>query len=175
VRGWLEASADDLGPEGFDNQFGHGRLNVAAAVILAANGDGPPPDEPASQLSVSLEIMNPDTRLGNGDRTTARATVTRNGTAESGMTVNFAVDSDLATVVPTTAPTDAQGVAQVQVQGATSWRSTTVTVSATANGASDAKPVKVPDLPVWAIVLVVAVFAFVELHRRVTGRDAQPR
>ena len=38
VEGILETSADDLGPPGFDTRYGHGRINAASAVALAAQG-----------------------------------------------------------------------------------------------------------------------------------------
>ncbi len=38
VRDRLEETADDLGAEGFDNQFGHGRLNVANALDVGSVG-----------------------------------------------------------------------------------------------------------------------------------------
>ncbi len=36
VKGILEASADDRGPKGFDENYGHGRVNAARAVAMAA-------------------------------------------------------------------------------------------------------------------------------------------
>jgi serine protease len=51
LRARLENNADDLGPSGYDTQFGHGRLNVLAA--LGGGGD-PPPPPPADPLAASF-------------------------------------------------------------------------------------------------------------------------
>ncbi|MEU8658965.1 S8 family peptidase [Actinoplanes philippinensis] len=40
IQNALEESAVDLGEDGFDNDFGHGRVDAAAAVEAAAGGDG---------------------------------------------------------------------------------------------------------------------------------------
>jgi len=55
LRARLEDSADDLGPSGYDTQFGYGRLNLLAAL---ADGGGdpppPPPPPPADPLAASF-------------------------------------------------------------------------------------------------------------------------
>lgn len=43
LRSIMAGTADDLGPNGRDDSFGHGRINAYAAV-LAAGGGGDPPD-----------------------------------------------------------------------------------------------------------------------------------
>ena len=158
VRDWLQDSANDLGPNGFDDQFGHGRLNVDKAVDLAF---GQPP------LKVKLAIDNPGVRLRNGDVTTARATVTRAGSPQSGVSVTFTTaDPNLATILlPRTVPTNGQGVAEAQVRGETSGLPKTTQVKATANGDSATKPVKVPNLPIWAIAFLSALFIMVLARR----------
>jgi len=40
VRNQLQSSADDLGPVGFDNRFGHGRLNICNALGGSCSYDG---------------------------------------------------------------------------------------------------------------------------------------
>lgn len=47
-RAMIRATADDLGPAGFDNQFGDGRINVWSAV-QAAMGSSEPPPPPSSE------------------------------------------------------------------------------------------------------------------------------
>lgn len=160
VRDWLQASANDLGPNGFDDRFGYGRLNVDRAVAFA-NGQPPQPT-----LKVTLALDNPEVRLRNGDVTTARATVTRAGLSESGVMVTFTTaDPGLATVSPSTVPTNGQGVAEAQVRGETGGLWKTTQVKATANGDSDTKPVKVPDLPIWVIAFLSALFIMVLAQR----------
>lgn len=51
LRARLENNADDLGPSGYDTQFGHGRLDLQAA--LGGGGD-PPPPPPADPLAASF-------------------------------------------------------------------------------------------------------------------------
>ncbi|MEJ2204469.1 MAG: S8 family serine peptidase [Gemmatimonadota bacterium] len=55
LRARLEDGADDLGPTGYDTQFGNGRLNLLAAL---ADGGGdpppPPPPPPADPLAASF-------------------------------------------------------------------------------------------------------------------------
>jgi subtilisin family serine protease len=44
VRAIIESTADDLGPAGWDQQFGHGRINAYNAVYEALNQGGIPGD-----------------------------------------------------------------------------------------------------------------------------------
>jgi serine protease len=52
LRTRLEGGADDLGPAGYDTQYGHGRLNVYAAINGAGEPPAPPP--PADPLAASF-------------------------------------------------------------------------------------------------------------------------
>jgi len=58
MEGILEDSAIDLGAAGFDNNFGHGRIDAHAAVQLALNtsgsGGGTPTDTTAPTISFNL-------------------------------------------------------------------------------------------------------------------------
>jgi thermitase len=49
----LEATADDLGPAGYDTSFGFGLVDAAAAVNAAAGTSAPPPDTSAPSVSIS--------------------------------------------------------------------------------------------------------------------------
>ena len=117
-------------------------------------------------LSIALSIDNADVRLDKGDETTARAIVTRNGSPQDGVVVTFTTaDADLASVAPTTVQTGNDGKADAQVRGETSWWMTTTQVTATADGKSDTKPVKVPVLPAWAIAFLIALTAWFIVRR----------
>jgi thermitase len=56
VESILESSALDLGASGWDNKFGHGRVDAASAVQLALATASPPVDDTAP--SVSFELAN---------------------------------------------------------------------------------------------------------------------
>ena len=157
VRDWLEGGADDLGANGFDNQFGHGRLNADAAITLS-NAQVP--------INLALTIDNAGDYLDESATTSSRATVTRGGSPEAGITVNFvSADTSLVSVLPASAVTDANGVATTQLTGETSSRATTQ-VTASANGETSSQPVKVPDLPAWAIVAMVVFMLAIGRIRR---------
>ncbi|MCL7958452.1 MAG: S8 family serine peptidase [marine benthic group bacterium] len=46
VRALIRSTADDLGAPGFDDRFGDGRINAAAAVAELTGGEPPPPPDP---------------------------------------------------------------------------------------------------------------------------------
>jgi len=122
-------------------------------------------------LVVSLALdLPPDERLGRGETTTARATVTRRGAPEAGKTVMFSTgDASQATVAPASAVTNAAGVATATVRGESSVPHTT-TVTAQLDSASASAPVKVPDLSlIGAILLVLCMVLFGLLGRRPTS------
>lgn len=68
VEAFLESSAKDLGPSGYDNRYGNGRLDLFAALVAAGGepGGGPGPDiqppvvdilSPAANATVSGSIQ----------------------------------------------------------------------------------------------------------------------
>jgi subtilisin family serine protease len=157
IRDRLQRCADDLGASGFDNQFGHGRLNVACAL----NG---------ITLTVDL-VLDPDIELEEGQTTTARATVTSAGVPQNGKTVNFSTtETSLASVSSTTAVTNPRGEAEVTVRGESQYKSTT-TLLATANGGHDTVTVRVPDLSPAGVFLLMACLLLVVLLRRQNARE----
>ena len=156
VRDRLQSSADDLGAPGFDNQFGHGRLNVANAFG-------------GTTLTVDL-VLDPDIELEDGQTTTARATVTSVGVPQAGKTVNFRIaDPSLASVSPTSAVTNSVGVAEVTVRGESQTQNTT-TLEATANGVTKSVPVRVPDLSLAGVLLLMACLVLFVLFRKQHAR-----
>ncbi|MFN2338466.1 MAG: S8 family serine peptidase, partial [Gammaproteobacteria bacterium] len=54
VESILKSSALDLGPAGWDNKFGHGRVDAATAVQLALAAASPPVDETAPNVGFAL-------------------------------------------------------------------------------------------------------------------------
>lgn len=54
VESILESSARDLGAAGWDNKFGHGRVDAAVAVQLALGTASPPMDDTAPKVGFSL-------------------------------------------------------------------------------------------------------------------------
>lgn len=152
VRDRLQTSADDLGTPGFDNQFGHGRLNVARAV----NGAG---------LKIGL-VLDPDKRLKKGEETTARATITSAGVAQVNKTVNFSIDEpNLASLSSNTAVTDDNGIAKIKVRGESQTQDST-TLKATANGQSKTVTVRVPDISLSGVFLLMSCLVLVGLLRK---------
>ena len=151
--------------DAFDQDFALVVYNASAAVT------------PQPQVSV---VLDPDVRLGNGDTSTARATVTLSGAPQAGRTVNFRTgDTGLATVSPPSAVTDASGVAAATVTGRTSQQDTT-TLTAEIATDSDTVTVRVPDLSVAGVVLLViclTLLARLISRRRVSQRhfNAQSR
>jgi serine protease len=115
------------------------------------------------QVRVSL-ILDPDKRLRVGGSTKARATVTKSGIPQATTTVSFSTDDPaVASVSPGSAVTNASGEAEVKVRGEARGQTN---VNATANGASDSKPVKVPDLSLYGMVLLVVAVVIVVIMRR---------
>jgi subtilisin family serine protease len=54
VEDILKTSALDLGPAGWDNKFGHGRVDAAAAVQMALSVSTPPVDDTAPGVAFAL-------------------------------------------------------------------------------------------------------------------------
>jgi subtilisin family serine protease len=77
VEGILKASAVDLGPAGWDNKFGHGRVNAAAAVQMALSVTAPPVDSTAPSVGFAL---------ASGSRVADLVSITVNATDNVGVT-----------------------------------------------------------------------------------------
>jgi cobalamin biosynthesis Mg chelatase CobN len=83
---------------------------------------------------------------------------------QGGTIVSFGTDDPtVASVSPGSAVTNASGEAEVKVRGEARGQTS---VNATANGASDSKPVKVPDLSLYGMVLLVVAVVIVVIMRR---------
>jgi serine protease len=121
------------------------------AGLLSAVTPGAAPPPPPTPLAMALSLDRND--LGANDSTIARATVTQGGAPVAGKTVAFAsANPGVASVAPAIAVTDGNGQAVSVVKGESQGQTT---VSATANGATDTKPVKVPDLSLLGVILAV--------------------
>jgi serine protease len=78
LRAQLEGTADDLGADGYDTQFGHGRLNAYMATTGTPGGGGgdPPPDPPSDPVAASFTYScSGDTCTFNGSGSTGNPTV----------------------------------------------------------------------------------------------------
>jgi serine protease len=139
--------------------------NPCGAGLLSAVAGGPPPPPPPpppSPLAVALSLDSND--LGKNDSTIARARVTQGGAPASGKTVAFSsADPSVASVSPATAVTDGNGQAVSVVKGESQGNTN---ISATANGATDTKPVRVPDLSLPGAALIVLLAAVIRLKRK---------
>jgi serine protease len=134
----------------------------AGLLSAVAPGQPPPPPPPPATIAISLTLDQPD--LGTGDSTVARARVTQNGVPASGKTVTFAAgDSRIASVSPSTSTTDGSGQAQTTVKGESRGETT---VRSAANGASDTKPVRVPDISLVGLVLLVLAALILTWRRK---------
>jgi serine protease len=123
----------------------------------------------APQVAVSL-VLDPDKTLQPGETTTARATVTLGGTPQAGKAVTFSTaNPGVASVSPASAVTDSSGRAQATVRGESQGNTT---VTASAEGATAAKPVQVPDLSLIGMVALAIGVVLVGLLRR-RPRSAQ--
>ncbi len=109
-------------------------------------------------------VLDPDRALGIGETTTVRATVTRGGSPEAGVTVNFSTnDASLATVAPAAVVTDGSGVASATVTGVARGETT---VFASVNGVTAATPIRVPTFSTVILILVATVIVAVALWAR---------
>jgi type VII secretion-associated serine protease mycosin len=80
----LQSSAVDLGGEGFDEDFGYGRIDAAAAVEAAADWDGG--DGGDGETRITPEIVASDGELvGYGSETSTEFQVTSDGEALGGL------------------------------------------------------------------------------------------
>ena len=128
-----------------------------AGLLSALRGD---------QIVASL-VLDPDKELNDGETTTARTTVTAGGSPLAGKAVLFSsANPSVASVSPSSAVTDASGRAQSTVRGE-SRGDTTLTASA--NGASASRPVRVSDLSLVGILLLVGGAVWLDLMRKREG------
>lgn len=56
VQTLMETTATDMGASGFDNTYGHGRVNAGAAVAAAADGTDLPEPEPCEGTEATLTL-----------------------------------------------------------------------------------------------------------------------
>jgi len=127
------------------NTLSRPRINIAAALGV----------QPAATLQLAL--ADPGRRLGNGDSMGVTATVNAGGSPLPGAAVEFDTDDPgLLSVAPTTATTNAAGMAQTTVTGETSSSGSTRVTAQLANGmASDGKTVLVPDVSAFHVLLML--------------------
>ena len=143
---------------------GAGLLNAR----VATGGTPPPP---------RIDLAAPRLSLQEGESEFLVATVSQSGTPMANVRVDFTSgDTGVARVSPTTAQTDASGVAQATVLAVAAG---STSVEAIAMGARDSSsvevratpPPSVPDTSLWALMLV-AIGILVAVHggsRRRTG------
>ena len=77
VEDILKTSATDLGPAGWDNQYGHGRVDAAAAVQMALSMTAPPVDNTPPSVGFAL---------ADGSRVADLVTIAVNATDDEGVT-----------------------------------------------------------------------------------------
>ena len=137
---------------------GHEQIFTAR---IAVSGDTAPPGPVADTLLVSL---TPGGALSTGGTATARATLTLHGAPVAGQQVLCSVlDPSIASVAPSTALTDASGVATATV---TALAKGQTMLTAAGAGLTASVAVKVPTLSlIGAIVLGLAMIGVV-LYRR---------
>ncbi|MFN2309802.1 MAG: S8 family serine peptidase [Gammaproteobacteria bacterium] len=73
----LKTSATDLGPAGWDNKYGHGRVDAAAAVQMALSVTTPPVDDTAPSVGFAL---------ADGSQVADLVTIAINATDDVGVT-----------------------------------------------------------------------------------------
>ncbi|MGH7699279.1 MAG: S8 family serine peptidase [Gemmatimonadales bacterium] len=114
-------------------------------------------------MTVTL-ALDPDKRYRRGETATVTATVTEGGTPRAGVGVAFRTDDpSVAAVAPSAASTDASGRAGATL---TAGERGTTNLTATADGATATKVVRVPSLGVIALMLLVAALGVTALFRR---------
>jgi hypothetical protein len=126
----------------------------------------PPPVQPPVPATLDL-VLDPDVKLSVGQTTTARATLTRNGSPVAGETILFTVgDAGIASVSSGSVATNPSGIAEVTVSGV--GRGST-TITASGGGDLDMVTVRVPTLSTVAFValaVVLGIVAFIRLRPR---------
>lgn len=148
----------------FTLQGGPSATDVEPRYIHFSLGPPLPP-----LLQITLVNLSPNRRLKRGETTVVRATVTSNGNPVAGKTVNFrTANPSLATVVPpTSATTNAQGIAEATVRGESQGSRTTTTVTAEVEGISATTAVLVPDLSIVGFfILLLALLLLIAFRKR---------
>jgi thermitase len=92
VRMWLRNTADDLGPEGFDDHYGYGRVNARNALevpppaheLIAYSWATPPYVKPGTSACVNITVLN----FGN-DETDVNLQLLANDTVVNSTTIGF--------------------------------------------------------------------------------------
>ncbi|MGE5257061.1 MAG: S8 family serine peptidase [Hyphomicrobiales bacterium] len=136
----------------------------AGLLSAVAGGVTPQPPQPVA-LALSLDSND----LGKNDSTFARARVTQGGAPVAGKTVAFAsANPSVASVSPATSVTDGSGQAVSIVKGESQGETT---VRATANGATDTKTVKVPDLSLLGVAFIIVLALIISARRNRTNLD----
>jgi serine protease len=139
---------------------------ACGAGLLSAVAGGVPP-QPPQPVAITLSLDSKD--LGRNDSTFARARVTQGGAPVAGKTVAFASGNpSVASVSPATSVTDGSGQAVTVVKGESQGETT---VRATANGATDSKPVRVPDLSLLGVVFIIVLATIIRVRRNRTTPD----
>lgn len=156
----LQAAALPRGVTQCPRPCGAGLLNA----IRGAAGD--------TTLRITLRL-DPDEKLGNGDTTTAIATVRRGGTPVSGIEVTFASeDPSVATVSPATDVTGGAGIAFSTVTGVSRGDAN---ITATVDGVTASQPVEVPDMATIGVVVLALLMMGIVLVRQRRGGAMGPR
>jgi serine protease len=136
-----------------------------AGLLSAVAGGGTP--QPPQPVALTLSLDSND--LGKNDSTFARARVTQGGAPVAGKTVAFAsADPSVASLSPAASVTDGSGQAVSIVKGESQGQTT---VRATANGATDTKTVKVPDLSLLGVALIIVLALIISVRRNRTNLD----
>lgn len=113
-------------------------------------------------------VLDPDRTLGVGEMTTARATVTRGGNPQAGLTVNFSTDDPTrAAIAPSSVVTDASGVATATITAVARGEAT---VFASVNGVTATTPVRVPALSTVALTVAALAVLLTGIVRRAPGK-----
>jgi thermitase len=92
VRMWLRYTADDLGPEGFDDHYGYGRVDARKALevpppaheLIAYSWATPPYVKPGTSASVNVTVLN----FGN-DETDVSLQLLANDTVVNSTVIGF--------------------------------------------------------------------------------------
>jgi thermitase len=102
VRLQLRYTADDLGPPGFDEYYGYGRVNARRAVeepppdhdLLILNWDTPPYVEPGDTATVNTTVFN----FGGSNESTITVKLIVNGSEIDNATISFLASGESAIV-----------------------------------------------------------------------------
>ncbi len=138
------ADAKTFVATGFSQQGGPAGTDIVPRYIHFSAG---------GEFTLTLNDPDPGTRLGSGDSRVLTAVLQRGGAPAAGETVTFSSDSDVATVSPTSATTDASGQAQTTVTGQ-AMMSSEARITAKHGDTEASTPVLVPDLSTGGLVLL---------------------